>query len=189
MSNYISPIIFLDIDGVLHSFNYEEYLTNHNFDWFDKDGAIFAPNCIAALEYLISATKAKIVISSSWKDSRLCENGLPVMRGIWKRRKLPGDIIDITPTLTSNDLSAIYGLRYTWQWKGYEIDQWLKRNRQYRSYIIIDDQDVVLDNQRAFFIKTNGKKGLQKKDVDKTIKILRQCDDTTTSVRYNHLMQ
>lgn len=32
MSKYISPIIFLDIDGVLHSFNYEEYLTNHNFN-------------------------------------------------------------------------------------------------------------------------------------------------------------
>lgn len=72
------------------------------------------------------------------------------------------------------------GFVNTWQWKGYEIDQWLKRNRQYRSYIIIDDQDVVLDNQRAFFIKTNGKKGLQKKDVDKTIKILRQCDDNKT---------
>ena len=177
MSKYISPIIFLDIYGVLHSFNYEEYLTNHNFDWFDKDGAVFDPNCIVAFEYLINATKAKIVISSSWKDSRFCENALPLMRGIWERRELPGDIIDITPTLTPDDLFALYGIRSTWQWKGYEIDQWLKHNRQYRSYIIIDDQDVVLDNQRDFFIKTNGKKGLQKKDVDKAMKILGQCGD------------
>ncbi len=166
------PIVFLDIDGVLHSFDYEKYLTNHNMDWFDKDGAIFAPDCIDALKELINVTNAKIVISSSWKDSRICKNVLFILKDIWKRRNLSGEIIDVTPTLTPDELQSLYGIRTTRKWKGYEIDLWLKHNPQYQSYIIIDDQDVVLDYQKTFFIKTNGNKGLQGKDVKRAVEIL-----------------
>ncbi len=167
-----SPIVFLDIDGVLHSFDYEKYLTIHNMDWFDKDGAIFAPDCIDAFRELIRATNAQIVISSSWKDSRICKNALSILKDIWKRRNLPGEIIDVTPTLTPDELQFLYGVRTTRKWKGYEIDLWLQHNPQCQSYIIIDDQDVVLDCQKTFFIKTNGNKGLQDKDVKRAAKIL-----------------
>lgn len=168
------PIVFLDIDGVLHSFDYEQYLTNHNMEWFDKDGAIFAPDCINAFRELINITNAKIVISSSWKDSRICRDALSILRDIWERRNLPGEIIDVTPTLTPDELQFLYGIRTTRKWKGYEIDLWLKHNPQCQSYIIIDDQDVVLDYQKAFFIMTNGNKGLQNKDVKKAVEILCQ---------------
>lgn len=166
-------IIFLDIDGVLHSFDYENYLIEHNKEQFDYDGAIFAPDCIKALDKLIRTTKAKIVISSSWKDSRICPNALSVMKGIWEHRNLPGEIIDVTPTLTPDEIQSIYGIRTTMQWKGYEIDMWLQHNPQYQSYLIIDDEDVALDYQKLCFIKTDGNKGLQNRDVKRAIKIFR----------------
>ena len=170
------PIVFLDIDGVLHSFDYEKYLTGHNMDWFDKDGAIFAPDCINAFRELINITNVKIVVSSSWKDCRICRDALSILRDIWKRRNLPGQIIDVTPTLTPDELQFLYGIRTTQKWKGYEIDLWLKRNSQCLSYIIIDDQDVVLDYQEAFFIMTNGNKGLQNRDVKRAAEILCQLN-------------
>lgn len=163
------PIVFLDIDGVLHSFDYEEYLTSHNRDWYDKDGAIFAPDCIDALGELINTTNAKIVISSSWKDSRICKEALSVMKNLWKRRNLPGEIIDVTPTLTPDKLQLLYGINTTQRWKGYEIDLWLRHNPQCKTYIIIDDQDVVLDYQKAFLIMTSANKGLQSNDVKRAI--------------------
>lgn len=170
------PIVFLDIDGVLHSFDYEKYLTSHNMDWFDKDGAIFSPDCINAFRELINITNVKIVVSSSWKDCRICRDALSILRDIWKRRNLPGEIIDVTPTLTPDELQFLYGIRTTQKWKGYEIDLWLKRNPQCLSYIIIDDQDVILDYQKAFFIMTNGNKGLQNRDVKRAAEILCQLN-------------
>lgn len=188
----LKAIIFLDIDGVLHSFSYEKYLTNHNKDWYDNDGAIFDPKCIAALETLINTTKARIVISSSWKDSRVCNDALSVLRGIWERRGLAGDIVGITPTLTPDELHELYGFHSTQIWKGYEIDQWLKRNPQCQSYVIIDDQNVILENQRPFFVKTDGNKGLTNKDTKKAIEIIAyqgakkkkwKCDFLTSIVK------
>lgn len=172
MTSEVKNIIFLDIDGVLHSFNYEKYLTTHDKDWYDSDGAIFDLKCIAALDTLINSTKAKIVISSSWKDSRICNDALSVLRGIWERRGMAGDIVGITPTLTPDELHKLYGLHSTQSWKGYEIDQWLKHNPQCQSFVIIDDQYVVLDSQRPFFVKTNGNTGLTDKDTRKAIEIM-----------------
>lgn len=85
---------------------------------------------------------------------------------MWKNRNIPGEILDVTPTLTPNCLLREYGITNTTAWKGYEIDQWLRSSIQYHSYIIIDDEDIVLDYQRPFFIMTDGYDGLSDTDVD-----------------------
>lgn len=164
-------IIFLDIDGVLNSYRYEDYLLYNNKSCFDENGAIFDPICVEALKRLILTTKAKIVISSSWKDNRICKNAYSILKKMWKNRNLPGEILDVTPTLTPNWLLKKYGLKNTTAWKGYEIDQWLKSSTQSHSYIIIDDEDIVLDYQRPFFIMTDGYNGLSDADVEIGIRI------------------
>lgn len=169
-----NPIVFLDIDGVLHSFNYEKFLKRNNRDWYDKNGALFDPICIDALQYLIESTNAKLVIHSSWKDSKACKNPLFLIKDIWKARHLPSEILDVTPTLSPDQLFNLYGINATTQWKGYEIAYWLKQNPQYKSYVIIDDQNTVCKNQKDFFVKVNGNKGLQIKDVKKAISKLKK---------------
>lgn len=164
-------IIFLDIDGVLNSNRYEDFLLSHNECPFDENGAIFDPICVEALKRLILTTKAKIVISSSWKDNRICKNAYSILKKMWKSRNLPGEILDITPTLTPNCLLREYGITNTTAWKGYEIDQWLRSSTQYHSYIIIDDEDIVLDYQRPFFIMTDRYNGLSDADVEIGIRI------------------
>lgn len=113
--------IFLDIDGVLHSYNHEEALIKQGISPFDKEGAIFDPLCVRALSSLIELTNAEVVIHSSWKDCEDTVKALRIMREIWSIRNLPGHILDVTPTLQVEDMMRLYGIKSTSSWKGYEI--------------------------------------------------------------------
>lgn len=75
-------IIFLDIDGVLNV-----YPQGH-----DEYGAIFHPHLVENLKLILDQTGAKIVVSSTWRRS-----GLSIMKEMWEKRGLPGEVIDITP--------------------------------------------------------------------------------------------
>lgn len=124
-------VIFLDIDGVLQVLA----------DYRDEYGDLFRPHFVNNLAKIIEATEAKIVTSSAWRKS-----GLNVMKEMWKDRSLPGEVIGITPIFTMGD-------------RGCEIRSWMKKvfpthypNDVIERYIIIDDMDEVLEEQRPFFI-------------------------------------
>jgi HAD domain in Swiss Army Knife RNA repair proteins len=118
-------VIFLDIDGVLNVIPQGR----------DQFGAIFHPHFVDNLRCIIEQTDAKIVISSTWRHS-----GLKVMQLMWEMRDLPGEVIDITPSLNTN--------------RGEEIEYWLQENWTDR-YCIIDDDDDMLPEQMPFFVKTS----------------------------------
>jgi len=146
-------IIFLDIDGVLRPTN--SYIGR------DEYGKLFINECVDAFNYLLMRTGAKIVISSTWKSS-----GLIIMKEMWVKRGLPGEIIDITP----NEVDVVeYGVTefYDMVDRGMEIDQWLNNNNYKGDYIIIDDVPDFTKEQMLKYIKTNPNIGLTKEDVDK----------------------
>ena len=58
-------IIFLDIDGVLYTSTYFEYLTINKKKASDKYGFLFDPICINNLNKITLKYDAKIVITSS----------------------------------------------------------------------------------------------------------------------------
>ncbi len=122
-----NKIIFLDIDGVL----------NVNFPSHDEYGRSFHPHFVENLRYIIKKTQAKIVISSTWRFS-----GLVIMKEMWEKRQLPGEVIDITPHI---DICK----------RGEEIEYWLKNN-EVDSYVIVDDDNDMLESQQENFIKTSG---------------------------------
>ena len=98
MSNLDKKIIFLDFDGVLNTEHYQGLLQFQGKPWQDEHGAYFDPNAIKQLERIIDATDAHIVVESSWKYL-----GLDAMKELWNVRNLPGRIIDITPSTTSDE--------------------------------------------------------------------------------------
>lgn len=60
--------LFLDIDGVLNTMRYSDYLTEHDKDDTDEDGALFDPEAVANLETIIkNVPDVKIIISSTWR--------------------------------------------------------------------------------------------------------------------------
>jgi hypothetical protein len=120
-------IIFLDIDGVLNVIP----------QGHDKFGGIFHPHLVDNLTNIIKQTGADIVISSSWRM-----NGLIELRAMWKERKLPGELVGVTPILYKHV-------------RGAEIEQWLQQNFCDK-YVIIDDDIDMLPSQLPYFIKTSG---------------------------------
>lgn len=176
-------IIFLDIDGVLNviSQGHDEY------------GSIFHSHFVDNLKYIIDQTGAKIVISSSWRKS-----GLKAMQEMWKHRNLPGEIIDVTPSLylqkggciqfwndklSQRPTPKIHGYSIP---RGCEIEYWLNNERfkidDGGRYVILDDDVDMLLSQKDKFVQCSGNEdhedcvdigyGLTKKCAEKAITIL-----------------
>lgn len=134
-------IIFLDIDGVLNLMRPE----------FDEFGQLFHDEFVNNLKYIIDKTGAKIVISSTWRFS-----GLSTMKKMWKKRGLPGEVIDITPSdyqvfeskkFPVKDLNDVL--------RGHEIQFWLDHYDNIESYVILDDDTDFLKTQLDNFVKTS----------------------------------
>ena len=131
-------IIFLDIDGVLNVYCESR----------DKFGCTFHSNFVDNLKNIIDNTGAKIVISSSWRT-----DGLDIMKDLWKYRDLPGEVIDVT--LHSYDLIRQGKFEfYDDVERGHEIQDWLDKHKEVTNYVIIDDDNDMLDTQRSNFVRT-----------------------------------
>ena len=135
-----TKILFLDIDGVLN-------LIPQGFDEF---GGIFHPHFVENLRELIDKTGAKIVITSTWRFS-----GLKTMQEMWKKRNLPGEVIDITPD--EQDLVKLKLFKYYDEvCRGHEIQYWLDKHPEVTNYCILDDDNDMLDSQLDNFVRTSG---------------------------------
>lgn len=162
MKNTEFNIIFLDIDGVLRPL--------HSYIGTDEYGQFFTEECIYNFKYLIDNTNAKIVITSTWKSS-----GLIIMKEIWDKRNLPGEVIDITPNevdVVDSGNAEFYDLVD----RGLEIKQWITNNKFTGNYVILDDIPDFNNEQMNHYVKTSPKTGLTMIDVRKCIDILTSKD-------------
>ena len=157
-------IIFLDIDGVLNcekayrsgecnyvKWNWENGTEDHHQSFCSRSKEL--------LNKLIDETDAKIVISSTWRNS-----GIDFMRKVWELEGMHGEIIGITPSFRG-DING-----YTIP-RGCEIDYYLEHDLKFNhinwdksvqqeyiertgveNYIIIDDDSDMLYGQRNHFV-------------------------------------
>jgi len=98
-------VIFLDIDGVLNLYCESR----------DEYGCCFHSHLVDNLKRLIDETGAKIVISSTWRFS-----GLVIMKEMWIKRGLPGEVVGITPNFMRHHGTTLC--------RGKEIDAYLEEN-------------------------------------------------------------
>lgn len=168
----MKKIIFLDFDGVLNTEHNQNMLLYHGKARNDRHGTLFDPKAVAQLERIIAETGADVVIESSWKYL-----GLEAMQQMWSDRKMPGNVIDITPSsasdiwLTNADLEEIDTANA--RWKGVEIASWIADNiHENARYVIIDDEYVILDSQQPHFILTNPYDGITPELADEAIRLL-----------------
>jgi len=176
-------ILFLDIDGVLNTKFWYRKMDDDTPR--DKWGYVFDPMSVNNLKRIVDETGAKIVISSSWK----CV-GLPELRKMWKARKLPGKIIDVTPNcMCDEDLQDIdLDLIDPGASRGYEIREWLSRHgEQVSHYAIIDDMYEMLPEQLSHLVMTDSETGITDEDADKVIAILNGLDDEEKVIKQNKI--
>lgn len=156
-------VIFLDIDGVLNSEEFfVERTQNCRYDAYRSAGysAKMSRNlcsldsiAIANLNHLITQTGAKIVVSSTWRSDD------PFLQEVFAVVGIPA-YIDITPyTVTRH--------------RGMEINYWLDKHPEVENYVILDDDNDMLDKQLEHFVQTDAyKRGLSLENVEQAIKIL-----------------
>ena len=136
----------------------------------DEYGYAFDPVAVANLAHIIDETGADIVISSSWKFY-----GVPKLRDMWQKRNLPGLILDITPNTVSDEMLLNANLEefQLGVCRGNEIKEWLSRHEgKISNYVIIDDFDDLLSEQKDHAVLTDSLIGITDFDAKKAIYIL-----------------
>jgi len=156
--------IFLDFDGVLNTEQYQAELRIADCPTTDEYGPLFDPEAAAWLGEIIEKTKAKIVVTSSWRYI----HDKDALSEMWKKRGLPGKIYCSLPTeCTENH-------------RGKEIKEFIAQETN-TPYVILDDLDEFLPEQKEAFIAVNPVSGISQNDVNKAIEILNRFDNKPLS--------
>lgn len=150
--------IFLDVDGVLNSFQYLEYCYKRHGKPMSMNHTPFDPKCLDNLMILVQSLEQKdydvqLILSSTW---RLCEIDYEIV----------------------NARLAEYGLRLKGktprieQQRGLEIKEFLK-DKKYLNYIILDDESFdILQYHSSHLVTTNPAVGLNKDNVQECLNII-----------------
>lgn len=149
-------VIFLDIDGVLNSDEYFDKIENLNVQGIESEIDV---NKIILLKKAIDETKAKVVLTSSWRYTKKAKS----LKDLLLRYEIH---VDSTPFINNT--------------RGLEIKKWLSDNPNVENYVILDDEifdsyDEELMNKLIKISNENGKnfgEGLLPKDVNKVIERL-----------------
>lgn len=144
-------IIFLDIDGVLNSEKYYRSVDRKRKNWNRFD-----PKVVGFIKRLVEEFSAKIVISSTWRfgavkmlNDELTKSGLKkYLHKDWK-----------TPQVYPSH-------------RGTEIKMWLDNHSEVVNYLILDDDDSLLEEQVQNFVRTDLKNGMQEEHLGKAAEIL-----------------
>lgn len=155
-------VIFLDIDGVLNSeqfweeqtqsFRYTAALNEGKTDDEISVVANFDPQAVALLNQLVKQTDAEIVVSSTWRSDYNIQFKLRYA-GIKK------PMYGITPF--SKD-----------RHRGTEIKKWLDDHPEVTNYVILDDDNDMLEEQMNNLVQTHWLTGLTIDNVKQAINIL-----------------
>jgi hypothetical protein len=149
-------VIFLDFDGpIIPEMSHIHRLGPREKAW---------PDCVKALNRIIEASGAKIVISSSWRWANEGEDAKDYLIQ-WG---VIGEVIGITPILETawkpeNKL-------WTGVPRGREIAAWLAANAV-DSFVILDD-DGDMEELLDHLIQTPFEVGLTEADADRAIEML-----------------
>jgi hypothetical protein len=111
--------------------------------------------CIKHLNTILDASKASVVVSSSWRFS----HNLTGLQKLLEFRGFTGRLVDITPT-NLMDVS-----------RGTEIQAWIDLNPEVERIVILDD-NTDMDHLSRFLVKVNSKTGLTAKDARRAISII-----------------
>ena len=152
-------ILFLDVDGILNSYDF--YMSGRACNLDGQEGDI-DPLCAERINHICAETGAKIVLSSDWRISwpycidRIEKGGIE--RGL---------IVDKTPEhMWAEHTSEEYKSR------GCEIDDWLSQHPECDRYVILDDRKDFTEDQRPNFVHVNSMCGIDDGDVTFAINIL-----------------
>ncbi len=154
-----TPIVFLDIDGVLNSYSWWARRTTMEFPYREFD-----PACLSRLSDLVEHMDAEIVISSSWRNPESPQESIHGLTRLFSdvcrywaiSTSISRRIAGITPKLATQ--------------RGEEIRHYLSDQPGTRACVILDDEDDFFPDQPL--VKTDSSIGLSFSDVLRALAIL-----------------
>ncbi len=183
-----SKLIFLDITGVMHSARmYKQHTVEELEKLRDEYGDAFDSLSASLLNKLIAKTGADIVIVSESKDE-----GREWAKAFWESRKMDGTVVGTTPHLTFTakgsraQVRVPRGVEIQWYYETYhnfhyydwydasEYLQQLKNKCTLASYVIINDDNDMLYEQRSNFVKCDNANGFTNKEYRRALRILKK---------------
>jgi hypothetical protein len=145
--------LFLDIDGVLNNFGSLQKLSPSSR--FKRSKIPLERDCIEELNRILSATGARVILSSGWKESRK----LSELEKTLRASGFQGMLVDQTPSVKGAT-------------RGDEIRAWLEQNNSSsEAFVILDDRGDIKGFD-DFFVQTSFYKGLTPTEADRAIAIL-----------------
>lgn len=147
-------VIFLDIDGVLHSLYGDD---------------LFNESCLALLTDVIKMTGASVVLSSTWRTDA---KKISMINGVFKDRGL-AEVIDGTPELPGQRREAEI---CAWLDAHSGVKSWIAIDD-------MDLESGGLDRMRGHFVRTNQDVGIVEKDAQLALQFLQhQLDEAGQTV-------
>jgi hypothetical protein len=143
-------VIFLDIDGVLNTLGFLQGLPAPDF------AKMIDARAVARLNRLIHRSRAKVVISSSWR----CHLPVTEIDQILRAHGFEGDIVGVTPRLPPN--------------RGGEIRAWIDSCPEVPSAIVILDDFEEMADLSPCLVRTSFEEGLLEEHVEAALHILAQ---------------
>ena len=161
----VEKIIFLDFDGVITT-------RESNFK--------LAPEKLELLGKIINATGCSLVISSSVRRNNLKNTIEYFLSDIFKRSNngivfpFCDKIVGVTDMYYPKfySINCIIRSDNFARQRGDEIAEWIEKNNFTGRYVILDDMNDMLDNQKNYLVQTDSSTGLSEPDVEKAIRIL-----------------
>ena len=147
-------VIFLDIDGVIQSPRYCVAIGQDGFL------STFEPAAMHMLRYLVAKSNAKIVISSSWRHGA-SDREMKMLFRISGFKEIANAFCSDWRTKSINGAK-----------RGDEIKEWLSRHNDVCSYLILDDDSDMLEEQQGNFVQTYCHNGMLLQHFDKAKEIL-----------------
>ena len=153
-------VIFLDFDGVI---------TTPETKW--NIGLVY----VKRIKQICDATGSKLVISSSWQRYAGIKNESREERvNNWLNGILMKGYKGVIKKFFKDYTYDMSGRFYNefGNCRGSDIKSWLSRNPNVDNYVIIDDEDDMLDEQLFNFVQTDWTFGIQDREVKLAIDIL-----------------
>jgi hypothetical protein len=155
----VSPLIFLDIDGVLNSTRFIAENTDGE-GVLIVDGELDAtahidPACVARLDRIIDVTSARVVLSSSWRQLF----GLEKTQRSLKTKGFAHALADATARLPGEARHV-------------EIRSYLASLRHEPAFVILDDAEEAGAGFGHRFIHVRD--GLEDEQVERALRVLRE---------------
>lgn len=166
----LTPIVFLDFDGVLNHFTHFVGLNHRVAADCLTDALSFDHAAVARLNVIVERTGAEVVISSSWRtrhdDSGALAFPLPVLRSLLERHGFRGRVADITPRLHRSPDGEP-------RVRGHEIQAWIDAQPAgtVGPFVVLDD-DADMAHLEARTVRTSMDTGLLDEHVERAVALL-----------------